>query len=270
MDLWSRDSDGSLVDSSVLDAGDTLRSGDSGLESGNLSWAANENSANGAGSLLWQATLFAFEEMSAAANSITLDSKLNEVLDLVWTATGGSGQPPITLPHAPENPFLNGFPQSLGLLPSSSLVWVDTSHLLGAFSGGTGQPSILADSGNNAGAGEWNASMFGAAAADGNGAGSLLWQATLFGFEELSAAANSSALDSALNQALGVVWTATGGSGLPPVTLPHAPENPFVNGFVQLTPAQLVWTDPSAGAPTLFNDHLTGVLAPLNPLFTRA
>src|ERR1043166_4189545 len=39
------------------------------------------------GSLVWQATLFAFEEVSAIAHSSTLDSRLNQALDLVWTAT---------------------------------------------------------------------------------------------------------------------------------------------------------------------------------------
>jgi len=284
MDLLWRDNVESLLDSSVTDVGDAPSNGDGG--------GGTADTANVAGSLLWQATVFGFEEVSAAAHSSTLDSALNDVLDLVWTATGGSGQPPVTLPLAPENPFADGFPQSFSLGPPSGLLWTNTPDPMGSFSGETGQTPVLADPGNNVAAtGVASAGMSLAAAEDfANGAGSLLWQATLFAFEEVSAAANSSTLDSTLNQVLDVVWTATGGSGQPPVTLPHAPENPFANGFSpflgSLLPSQLVWTPetgshgqpavtgvlpgPTFAAPTtLVEQAITGVTQ-LSTLFGRS
>jgi hypothetical protein len=93
------------------------------------------------GSLVWQATLFRFEEVSAIANSSTLDSTLNQILDVVWTATGGTGSPPVILPHAPTNPFLGGSP--LVSLPSSQVVW--TGQPREWFPGGTGLPPVTSD-----------------------------------------------------------------------------------------------------------------------------
>src|SRR5262249_9987323 len=135
MDLLWRDNDEPRLDSSMTDTGDAPSNGDGGGGSGSISWATADT-ANGAGSLVGQATVFGFEEVSAAAHSSSLDSVLNHVLDLVWTATGGSGQPPITLPHVPENPFADGFPQSFSLGPPSGLMWTDP---IGSFSGETDQ-----------------------------------------------------------------------------------------------------------------------------------
>jgi hypothetical protein len=267
------------------------------------------------GSLVWQATLFAFEEVSASANSSTLDSTLNQTLDAVWTATGGAGSPPVTLPQAPTNPFVDGLPPIS--LPPSQLVWTGQPPLTGSFPDGAGQPPLtppvtgdspltgvlpasafsgwdvntnqdmlwagpgstaatwsLAD--NTGATGLGNASLPLSAGSIPSDVGSLVWQATLFGFEEVSAVANSSTLDSTLNQILDVVWTATGGSGSPPVTLPQAPTNPFVDGFppLSLPTSQLVWTgqpplpgalpdgtgQPPVTPPVAGNSALTGVL----------
>jgi hypothetical protein len=90
-------------------------------------------------SLVWEATLFRFEEGSAIANSSTLDATLNQILDVLWTRDGGTGQPPVTLPHAPSNPFVNSFAQSLA---PSELVWTDQPHLAGSFPDGAGQPPL--------------------------------------------------------------------------------------------------------------------------------
>ena len=115
--------------------------------------------------------------------------------------------------------------------------------------------------------------------------GSLLWEARLFRFEKVSALANSSTVDSALNQALDVMWAATGHTGAPPVTLPHAPTNPFLDGSaVSLPPAGLVWpgepptnvVPDAAGQPPLTTPpadnarmgYVLGYLAPENLLWT--
>src|ERR1051326_3305325 len=64
------------------------------------------------------------------------------------------------------------------------------------------------------------------------------------------------------------------GTGQPPLTPPVAGDSPvnIVAGptFASLASQQLVWIDPSTGAPTLFNDQSTAVLTQLNPLFSRA
>jgi hypothetical protein len=110
-----------------------------GLGDGNLSFPGASIPSD-VGSLVWQTTLFELEEFSAFANSSVLDSALNRILDVVWTATGGAGSPPVTLPHAPSNPFADGFPAIS--LPSSGLVWTGQPPLHGTFLDSTGQPPI--------------------------------------------------------------------------------------------------------------------------------
>jgi len=54
------------------------------------------------GSLLWDTMLsLRSERISALANSGILDSALTQVLDLAWTAAGGTGAPPFALPPSP-------------------------------------------------------------------------------------------------------------------------------------------------------------------------
>jgi hypothetical protein len=96
-------------------------------------------------SLVWDAILSRFEEGSAIANSSTLDATLNQILDVLWTRDGGTGQPPVTLPHAPSNPLVNGFVQ----LAPSDLVWTDQPHLAGSFPDGAGQPPLAPPAADN-------------------------------------------------------------------------------------------------------------------------
>jgi hypothetical protein len=135
--LWAEPDSSATIWQLAYNAG---TAGVPGLGDGNLSFAGASLSSD-VGSLMWQTTLFVFEEISATANSTTLDSTLNQILDVVWTATGGAGSPPITLPHAPSNPFADGFPAIS--LPSSQLVWTGQPPL------GTGQPPLTPLAGNS-------------------------------------------------------------------------------------------------------------------------
>ena len=118
-------------------ADNTSDTGATGLGNGSLPFNAGSLPSD-IGSLVWQTTLFAFEELSATVNSSTLDSTLNQVLDVLWTDTGGSGSPPVTLPHAPTNPFVDGFPPFS--LPPTQLVWTGQPH--GSIPDGTGQTPL--------------------------------------------------------------------------------------------------------------------------------
>jgi hypothetical protein len=134
-------------------AGNAGTAGVAGLGDGSLS-AAAATFPSDVGSLIWQGTLFVFEEVSATAHSSTLDSTLNQILDVVWNATGGAGSPPVTLPHAPSNPFADGFPPIS--LPPSGLAWTGQPPLHGWFPDGTGQPPLIPPvAGNSPLAGIW-------------------------------------------------------------------------------------------------------------------
>ena len=91
-------------------------------------------------SLARESILFRFEQGSAIANSSDLDATLNQVLDVVWTRDGGTGQPPVTLPHAPSNPFADGSIPSFVSVDASALVW--TGQPPGGFPDGTGLPPL--------------------------------------------------------------------------------------------------------------------------------
>ena len=120
--------------------------GTAGLYNGNLLLSGGSMPSDG-GSLLFDAMLFRFERISVVFNSSTLDSTLNQVLDLVWTMTGGTGAPPVTLPHAPTNPFPDAFPQVS--LPSSQLVWVGEPPTHVSFPGVAGEPPITTPADNS-------------------------------------------------------------------------------------------------------------------------
>lgn len=134
--LWAEPRSGAATWQLADNAGDA---GATGVGNGSLPLTAGSIPSD-VGSLVWQAALFGFEEVSAVANSSTLDSTLNQILDVVWTAAGGAGSPPVTLPHAPTNPFVDGFP--LVSLPSSQLVWTGQPPVHGSFPDGTGGPPL--------------------------------------------------------------------------------------------------------------------------------
>jgi hypothetical protein len=188
--LWAEPRSGAATWQLADNAGDT-----GAMTLGTPTLQSSAGMPSDVGSLLWEARLFRFEKVSALANSSTVDSALNQALDVMWAATGHTGAPPVTLPHAPTNPFLDGSAVSL---PPAGLVW-------------PGEPptNVVPD-----------------------------------------------------------------GTGQPPLTPPVAGDSPvnIVAGptFASLASQQLVWIDPSTGAPTLFNDQSTAVLTQLNPLFSRA
>lgn len=148
---------------------------------------------------------------------------------------------------------LANLPSSSGGLIGQDMLWVEP--------GASAPTWQLADNGGSAGAkGVGSDGLSFTPGIIPSDVGSLVWQEVLFGFEEISSIVNSSTLDATLNQVLDLVWMATGGSGSPPVTLPHAPPNPFPDGFTPLFPSQLVWTDPSPlmGSPGGSQPPLTG------------
>jgi hypothetical protein len=156
--------------------------------------------------------------------------------------------------------FSRGLDLGMASLPSNGsgllgqdMLWVEPGSGVATWQ--------LADSGGNAGAkGVGNDGQFFAPGTIPSDVASLVWQEVLFGFEEISSIVNSSTLDATLNQILDLVWTATGGSGSPPVTLPHAPTNSFPDDLTPLSPLQLVWTDPSPlmGSPNGSQPPVTG------------
>jgi hypothetical protein len=116
--------------------------GAAGLANMSLPFTAGSMPSD-AGSLVWQTMLSRFED--AVANSSTLDATLNQILDVLWTATGGTGSPSVTSLHAPTNPFVNSFPTD-----PSQLVWTGEPPSRGGFPDGTGQtplaPPVTGDS----------------------------------------------------------------------------------------------------------------------------
>src|ERR1043166_6088219 len=196
--------------------------GVTGLGNGNLPLTAGSMPSDG-GSLVWEATLFRLEKVSAIAHSSTLDSALNHVLDMVWTATGGTGSPPVTLPHAPTNPFLDGFPP-FGL-PPSQLVWTGQPSLNEFFPDGTGQPPFLTP--------------------------------TTTGNPPVNDVSGVGAPP--LTSPAGEPPLTPPASGNLPVNVVDGFAGPT---FSTAAAQHLVWIDPSTGAPTLFNDQSTAVLMP--------
>jgi hypothetical protein len=186
--LWANPDYGTPIWQLADNAG---TAGLTGLGDGTLLSAATI--PNDVGSLVWQGTLFGFEEASAFANSSAVDSTLNQILDVVWTATGGTGSPPVTLPHGPSNPFADGLPPFT--LPPSQLVWTGQPPLHGTFLDSTGQP---------------------------------------------------------------------------PTTPPVGGDSPLTGILPgSMAPQQLVWTDPSQGAPPILDgQQLTGIIPPT--LFNRS
>jgi hypothetical protein len=187
--------------------------------------------------LLWQDNfnLLWRDDFGSLLNSLTPDASGNSV-----SFTGSDGQASLWS----------------GSLTGQDMLWAEP-----ASSPATWQLADNAGTAGVAGLGDGSLSYTGASLL--SDFGSLLWQTTLFVFEEISTAANSSTLDSTLNQILGVVWTDTGGTGSPPVTLPHAPSNPFANGFppISLPSSALAWTgQPPLTPPLAGNSLLTGVL----------
>jgi hypothetical protein len=180
---------------------------------------------------------------------------------LLWTGNGLSPSAASDVNTA----HLAGFDAGTTSLPSTGS-GLSGQDVLWADSGASGTTWQLADNAGDTGAmGLATPSLPLSAGSMPSDVGSLVWQATLFRFEEVSALANSSTLDSALNQILDIVWTATGGTGSPPVTLPDAPTNPFVDGspLVFLSPSQLVWTGGS-GQPPGVTPPITGTSQPVN------
>jgi hypothetical protein len=89
----------------------------------------------GGGSLLWQALLPEIQQISTILPS-SFDSLINSALDVLWTATGGTGQPPFNLPitGAPQLP--TGFlPSTFGALLGEQVVWTDPSQGLHGITG---------------------------------------------------------------------------------------------------------------------------------------
>lgn len=116
----------------------------------------------------------------------------------------------------------------------------------------------------------------------GTGAMSPLWQALVPAIEQVSTELHLSFVDSLLNGAVDLLWTATGGTGQPPVTLPIT-GNPLTgslpgvggfpgSAFSTLAPQQLVWTDSSQGVAATFTQQSNASVIPvnLNPLFGRS
>lgn len=82
----------------------------------------------GGGSLLWQALLPEIQQISGDLPS-SFDSLVNSALDVLWTATGGTGHPPFNLPMTSAPQLTTGFlPSTFGPLPPEQVVWTDPSQ----------------------------------------------------------------------------------------------------------------------------------------------
>ena len=184
--------------------------------------------------LLWRDNFESFLDASAPdasgstsfASTLGSDTGLFSGQSLLWTGNSASPLAPTDV----NTVSLGGFDAGTANLPSlgSGLTGQDVLWTEPRSSTATWQ---LADNFGDAGAaGLGTPNLPLAAGSMPTDLGSLVWESTLFRFEMISAFAHSSAVDSALNQALDLLWTATGGTGAPPVTLPHAPTNPFVDG----------------------------------------
>ena len=104
-------------------------------------------SGSGAPSLLWQTAVSSFEQVSTEVQSIAgnsvlsqpVDSQLNQVLGVLGNVTGGSGQPPTTLPVtalATNLPGSGGLPaSSFSMLAPQQLLWTAPSGAVSELSG---------------------------------------------------------------------------------------------------------------------------------------
>jgi hypothetical protein len=126
--LWSDSS--AATDTSSLAAG--LLWADRGSSS-TSTWSISDPTfsapaGTGGGSLLWQALLPEIQRISTELPS-SFDSLFNSALDLLWTATGGTGQPPFTLPITGAPQLATGLlPSTLGALLAEQVVWTDPSQ----------------------------------------------------------------------------------------------------------------------------------------------
>jgi len=114
------------------------------------------NSGSGAASLLWQTAVSSFEQVSTEVQSIAgnsvlsqaVESQLNQVLAVVGNVTGGTAQPPVTLPVTTQATNLaasgGSAAPSFSTLAPQQLLWTDPSSL--GSSGVSGMPTLTSAS----------------------------------------------------------------------------------------------------------------------------